>query len=724
MLPLYLFFILLSSLLAKEGTVAPYTLNSVKLPKVVLYNFKLDFEITLSFKTVNVNESIPYHIYQGSTRESSELIGFGNLNANDGDDFVLDSGTSVHKGEYLAHYNIKDIDCINQVNRNIYITISYKDNEIAEVSQIVHGMPGWVTLLPILLLLGIALFSNQALVALIAGVFLSSTFINGFNPLTGFLRMLDYYTIQSLADLDHTKIAMFTFYLSGMIAMIQKSGGAQALADKISSFASNRRRGQLATFLIGLLIFLDDTASIMIVGSNFQPVTDKLQLSREKLAFLVHSTSSPVSSLSPISSWIGFQVGLIALQLNSLNIQEDPFILFLQTIPSRYYPIFMLVLTLITIVFKREFGPMLVAERRAFIDGKVSKEDNNNLIEDKDPLEPKENCPKRWFNAAIPILITIVVTVLSLMLSGYYSLLDKQSKGEQVSFSAADIAGAGDPYGSLLYSSFTGCLTCILLYKIQRIMNVTESVEVLIYGVKDVVETLIILILAWAIGNAFLDLNCAKFLVSALSSSLPKGVVPSIAFLFACVISFTTGTSWGTTTIMFPLVIPLAHETAPGDRLLLLNTISAILAGALFGDQCSPISSTTILTCLTSKVQVRAHVNSQLPYAILVVFSSLVLGYLPLGYNLFPDWAGLLVGIAFMCLVFFLIGEPSDRVIKAGSSYGIVGRFVQRLIPFKRNQESEEEIIDSHDNLDVFIENALPLPSNSNSGTSTPHPKN
>ncbi|KAJ9051982.1 hypothetical protein DSO57_1038760 [Entomophthora muscae] len=548
----------------------------------------------------------------------------------------------------------------NGVNRQIRFEAYANEALIRSRTNTVHGLPGFVTLFPIIVLLAISLISNQALAALFVGLFLSSTFINGFNPAVGFLRAIDYYIIQSLSLSEHSKVVMFTFYLSGMIAMIQKSGGAQALAAVVTKFATNRAKGQWATFVVGILIFLDDTASVMIVGSNFQPVTDVLYLSREKLAFLVHATSSPVSSLFPVSSWIGFQVGLIQQQLKEQNVTKNAFNVFLETLTSRFYPLFMLVFAMYTMGFGREFGPMLKAERRSFIERKVVDGDFAGLTPDLDPLEPNPNTPRRWFNAAVPITITIVMTLVSLMLSGYYGLRALEEEGEPQDYTLVTLAGQGDPFDSLLYASFLGCLCCLLMYCVQGIFTLGEALEILILGVKDVVESLIILILAWAIGDAFADLKCARFLVSVLSGTLPGQLVPAIAFGLACIISFTTGTSWGTTSIMFPLVIPLIVKVSPDNHQLLVYTVSSILAGALFGDQCSPISSSTILCCLASKVPVQAHVNTQLPYGILIVAVSIVFGYLPIGYGLYPDWAGLLIGFGVLLGVTLFLGQPTE----------------------------------------------------------------
>ncbi|KAI9293953.1 hypothetical protein K502DRAFT_325080, partial [Neoconidiobolus thromboides FSU 785] len=589
---------------------------------------------------------------EGSEKEVSS----GKLSIDDGNELSLSA--SLPQGFMASTYSISDIDIPSAVARRVVLSVSADDKEIGTNSGTVHGMPGGVTLIPIIVLLAVALFSSQALFALMLGLFLSSMFINGFNPVNGFLRMLDYYTVQAVANSDNVKIILFTFYLSGLIALIQKSGGAHGMANSVTRLATNRWRGQWATFIVGILIFFDDFASCLIVGSNMQPVTDTLFLSREKLAFLVHATSSPPASIAPISSWIGFEIGLIKAQFTLLKIDKEPFLIFLETIQSRFYPLYMLLFIIIILVLKRDFGPMLVAERRAFF-GKRLVKDNTVLIgdvNDTDPLKPSDQTPRRWINAVIPIIVVVVVTVVALFMSGYY----KQMQEEVPDLSATGLAGSGDPYGSLLYSSFLACIIAMILYRIQNIMSFQLSIAIFLHGIKDIVEPLLILILAWSIGIAFADLGAATFIVSSLSTTLDPHAVPVLVFIISCIISFTTGTSWGTMTIMFPLVIPLVHASAKDDHDLLVHCISSILTGAIFGDQCSPISGTSILSALSSKCPVRDHVTTQLPYALLVALTSVIFGYLPVGFNAYPAWAGLLIGIVFMTLVVLLIGTKTE----------------------------------------------------------------
>jgi Na+/H+ antiporter NhaC len=650
-----------SSLFAEDLPKA--SISDVVIPKMVLYGLEMPLDVTLQWNTQETS-NLTYRVLEGWPIDQASVIHEGSLSPHDGKQLQLKG--KYNQGQAVTAYSIEGITLSSKVSRYVHLELiqeGLQNPVISSYSTTVHGMPGWVTLIPVIIMVTMCILSDQALFALIIGVFCASWFLNGFNPVTGLLRMLDTYIVGALADSDHAKLALFLFYLSGLIAMVQKSGGAHAVAEKITSLATNRYRGQLATFGVGLAIFLDDTASCMVVGANMQPISDKVLISREKLSFIVHATSACVSSVIPISSWVGFQLALVGSQLSNLNLTNvDPFMLLLESLQSRYYPIVYIFFCGLTIFARREFGSMLVAERRSHFEGKVVEGDEGSLPNQVDPLDPHPDTPLRWWNGAIPIGLTIVITIVSLFLTGYYALLDQYNAGEEVVFNVANIAGAGSPYDSLLYAAFIGDLSCLFLYKVQKIMTVTESVAILVYGIKDVVSTLLILIMAWSIGTAFDDLSCAKFLSSLLSSNLPPQLLPALSFVLGAIISFVTGTSWGTMTILFPLIVPLAYTTAKDDHALFVLTVSSVLSGPLFGDVSSPISANTILTSLSCKVSVQHHVNSQLAYSLLVLLTSLVLGYLPVGYNLYPQWAGLLICCGFVTIVLVVFGgSPASK---------------------------------------------------------------
>ncbi|KAI0236988.1 hypothetical protein L0F63_000974 [Massospora cicadina] len=618
------------------GVIGTLDVVGVDYPKVALYGHHATLKVTLSFKPG----------YRGFFNYTVTEVGRG---------IEVDVSGTTHPGYSLQGYQISDIELSNAVTRELEVKIASGEVHRTE-TVVIHGMPAVVTLLPIVALIVAAVVSGQALIALALGLFLASTFINGFNPVAGFLRMMDHYTVTAVASSGNAQVILFTLYLSGLIAMIQKSGGAHGLAKQMSRFATNRWRGQWATLMAGVAIFFDDFASCLIVGSNMQPVTDALALSREKLAFLVHATSSPPASIAPISSWTGFELLMIKRQLQDLGIEGEPFLIFLETIPSRFYPLYMLMFVIALLILKRDFGPMLDAERRTLNEKRLVSDDSVMLADATDPLAPDPSTPQRWFNAVAPILVVIVTTLVGMFLGGYYA----QAKSDTPDYSAKGLASAGNSAESLLYGSFLGSVFAMVLFRLQGLMSFEMLVTVYIIGVKEVAEALLILILAWSIGSAFTDLRVADCIVSVLSASLDPRSLPTLIFIISCIISFTTGTSWGTMSIMFPLVVPLAHSAAPDNRDILVYCISSILTGAIFGDQCSPISGTSILSAMASRCPLNDHVTTQLPYALLVAFVSITSGYLPLGFGLYPTWAALLIGAALLSLSLFLLGTKTE----------------------------------------------------------------
>ncbi|RKP23760.1 Na+/H+ antiporter family-domain-containing protein [Syncephalis pseudoplumigaleata] len=617
---------------------------------------------------------------------------------------------------------------------------------------VIHALPGWITLLPIVVLIAVALISKQVLLALFCGVFLSAMFINFYNPLTGFLRAADYYMVEALSDPDHDKVLLFTWFLASLIALIQRSGGAEGLAQVVTRWATTRWRGLWVTFILGMVIFFDDFASCLIVGTNMVQVTDLLKISREKLAFFVHATSSPPASVAPVSSWIGYEVGLIADELRKLGNTTDPFMIFLKTIVGRFYPIFMIIFLVALNVLKRDFGPMLRAERRAYRTGQVAPDppgrqkrersssgsgssgsstdaateggfasgmmqrlfrrrknrsletiseemtekdveaatatatvadnDNDNShgtststsnndekassIESQadedieDPVRPIPGKPRRWINAVLPIAINVFLIILGIFVTGYYATRKLQQAGESVSIDIATMAGNGDSYGALIYASLFTSIFSIILYKAQNILTVADSLQHWVVGIKEVFEPVLILTLAWAIGTALNELRTAHFIVGVLRGSLDPRIMPTLVFITSCVISFVTGTSWGTMAILFPLAIPLAAALQPGSEAAIVDTVASILTGAIFGDQCSPISGTSVMSALSSKCPLPAHVTTQLPYALVVALVSIVFGYLPVGFRLYPAGVAIPVGGAAIFVIIFLFGSKVE----------------------------------------------------------------
>lgn len=286
-------------------------------------------------------------------------------------------------------------------------------------------------------------------------------------------------------------------------------------------------------------------------------VTDSVWLSHEKLAFIVHSTASGPASLVPLSSWIGVELGLIKDALPK-EINLDAFTIFMRSIPSRFYPIFVITLIAYSIYFKREFGPMLHAERRAMTTGKLTP-DHDSLDEDKDNDDEDSNIPARWINAVLPISFMIISVIVGLFVSGYHTLINTPlPEGQALDLNATTIIGSASSYDALMWASLGSCICAIILYLAQRVLTLNEIMSTFVHGVKDISEAILVLTLAWSIAASFKALQVPIFVVGSLGTNLSPVLLAPLVFLISCVISFATGTSWGTMSIVFPLALPLA----------------------------------------------------------------------------------------------------------------------------------------------------------------------
>ena len=534
--------------------------------------------------------------------------------------------------------------------------------------------PGWFSLLPPILAIALALIFREVVTALFAGVWLGALAVAGFNPINATWRFIDTFAMPALGDVEggHTQIVMFSLLLGGMVGIIARNGGTMGIVEAVAPFARTPRRGKLATWVAGLAIFFDDYANTLIVGNTMRPITDRLKVSREKLAYLVDSTAAPVAALIPISTWVGYEISLIADGLRiaaeqnpehaATLLSASPFTIFLHTIPYLFYPLLALVFVFLTSFLDRDFGPMGKAERRAYM-GKGLHRPGAQLATDTSGhiMDPKDGVRHRWWNAGIPVLTVIVVVLAGLYTTG--------RAGAGPDASLMDVFGAADPFATLLWGSLAGCLVAILLSAAQGILTVTEGIDAWLGGLKAMVIAMVILVLAWSLGSVTEEIGTAQYLASILTGKVTLNLIPVIVFLTAAAMSFATGTSWGTMAILLPLVIPLTVSLG-GDAgfdggthySILLGAISSVLAGAIFGDHCSPISDTTVLSSTASGCDHVDHVRTQLPYALVVAGVGMLLGDIGTAYGL-PNAVALGGGVVILFLVVRFFGKRVDDTV-------------------------------------------------------------
>ncbi|MFQ5823094.1 MAG: Na+/H+ antiporter NhaC family protein [bacterium] len=571
--------------------------------------------------------------------------------------FETETGESVRIQSYQFKEGILSIPDA-RIEETGNESISVEARGIISQAQI-RVIPGILSLLPPLFAIALAFAARQVLLSLFCGIWLGAFFIFDYNPFLGFMKTVDTYLIHSLADSDHASVLIFSLTLGGMIGVISKSGGTQGIVQKLSKYANHPRGGQLATWAMGIFIFFDDYANTLIVGNTMRPFTDRLKISREKLSYIVDSTAAPVASLALVSTWIGFQIGLIDQAFKSLNVSHNAYHIFLQSIPYATYSILAIVFVFLIGITLRDFGPMLQAEIRAETYGKVLRDDAQPLTDSAalDIVADKDT-PLRWYNALIPILIVILVTLLGLYFNG------REALGEAAKTAPlGKIFGEADSFAVLMWASFSGLFVAMILALTQKILNIIESINAAINGYKSMLLAAMILILAWAIGDICNHLHTADYVVELSKGILSPHFIPFVTFVIAAFISFSTGTSWATMAILTPIVVPIAFnlpiESGMSDFIsheILIGTIGAVLSGSVLGDHCSPISDTTILSSMASAADHVDHVRTQLPYAILVGIIASFSGYLPNGWGIHTYWS-LLAGILVLVGIIFIFGK-------------------------------------------------------------------
>jgi Na+/H+ antiporter NhaC len=492
-----------------------------------------------------------------------------------------------------------------------------------------------------------ALFFKEVYTALFIGI-LVGTFIIFFYKgqsffealFNGFFAVIDTYILESMENKDHLSIIIFSMLIGGMVGVISKNGGMKGIVRILSKHANNARSGQLVTWLMGILIFFDDYANTLVVGNTMRPVTDRLKISREKLAYIVDSTAAPVASVAFVTTWIGAELSYIQDGIKSLGLDETPYDVFLGSLQFSYYPILALVFILFLVWKRRDFGPMYRAEMDARNDIKTSSinaglEKQTSGFEDENLDENKI----RWYNAFIPVAVVVLGTITGLIVTGMQAV----GWDSNIAFSTnlANIIGNSNSFSALLWASLAGVAVAITLTVFQKILSLRKSIDALIGGFQTMLTAVVILILAWSIALLTEHIHTAEFISGSLIKfQLSPYLVPALTFLLAALVSFSTGSSWGTMAILYPLMLPASwlictefgmdYDTS---MLIFHNVVSAVLAGSVLGDHCSPISDTTILSSLASSCNHIDHVRTQMPYALTVGGVGMLLGTIPAAYG-------------------------------------------------------------------------------------------
>lgn len=532
----------------------------------------------------------------------------------------------------------------------------------------------WISILPPLVAIALALITREVIISLFAGVWIGALFISGWNPFVGTAESLET-IVKVSSDPEHMAIIIFSLLLGGMVGVMSRGGGTKGVVNVLGGFAKNRTQGQLFTTLSAFVIFFDDYANTLIRGNALRPMTDRLLISREKLSYIVDSTAAPVAVLAVITTWIGFEITQIQSALSTLAAQSpDPataamlqagadnaFTIFLHSLPYLFYPVLALAMVFLVIFMRRDFGPMYEAERRAFTGGGVLRPGSMPASDtNMASLQPDEDKPQRWYNALVPVAVVIAVALIGLTITGI-----QNRAADATGF--LSIVGSADPFKALMWASFTGCVVAILMVVFQKILTLQEAVESLVGGMQSMMMAILILVMAWGLGEITVGIGTGDFLSSLLRDTLPLSLLPGLVFFIASAIAFATGTSWGTMAILFPVVIPLAVTMGAGvgfaggeHYAILLGCVSSVMGGAVFGDHCSPISDTTVLSAMSSACDLIDHVRTQLPYALLVAVVALAVGEIPAAFELIHPVVGMVAGVVILWGVLKVFGKDPE----------------------------------------------------------------
>ncbi len=532
--------------------------------------------------------------------------------------------------------------------------------------------PRRTSVVPPLVAIFLAILLRRPVVALFAGVWAATWLLRsadgvGAAKAVG-LGVVDIGTQlfwPKFVDSENAQIIGFVVLMLAMVGVMTRSGGIRGMMDHVARLAKGPRSTQFATYLIGLGVFFDDYANTVLVGSTMRPLTDRFRISREKLAYIVDSTAAPVAGLAILSTWIAFEVSTFSPQLPAAGLSAaDGYAVFLQTLPFRFYCLLTLVAVPVVALSGRDFGPMLAAERRARRTGEVVAPGSRPMVGHlATRLEPVEGLIPRGHRALLPLLSFVVVTLVSILWRGGAFDMSAAEAFSLEGMSRVLYDGSG-AFPILLGSATGFALAAILAFGAGLRGEIFSAAWTTL---RAMFIALVILYLAWMIGLACEKLGTASYLRALIGSWLAPEFLPGVLFLLSAAVAFSTGSSWSTMGILLPLVVGLAFDLGErgdiGGHLLLLISIGAVLDGAIFGDHCSPISDTTVLSSTASASDHIDHVRTQAPYALLTMVVALLVGYAPcavLGWNPFLMFA---VAAVLQFVLFRGLSKPIETAV-------------------------------------------------------------
>ena len=490
------------------------------------------------------------------------------------------------------------------------------------------------SLVPPVVAIVLALITKEVYSSLFVGILIGGAFWAGFKPEATILHVFQDGVVGVLTDSYNMGILVFLVILGVMVCMMNKAGGSAAFGRWAKEHIKTRAGAQLATIVLGVLIFIDDYFNCLTVGSVMRPVTDAQNVSRAKLAYLIDATAAPVCIIAPISSWAAAVTGFVE--------GEDGFSIFIRAIPYNFYAILTIVMMIAMVMMKVEYGPMKLHEDNAKKGDIYTTPDRPYANAEEETVD---NCKGKVMDLLIPIISLIICCVIGMIYTGGFF----DGVGFVEAFSGSD-ASQG-----LVYGSFFAFVITIVLYLVRRVLKFDECMACLPDGFKAMVPAILILVFAWTLKSMTDSLGAAEYVAGIVAGSA-EGMVnllPAIIFLVGCFLAFATGTSWGTFGILIPIVV---HAFEGKNETMMIIAISACMAGAVCGDHCSPISDTTIMASAGAQCNHINHVNTQLPYAagcaVISFINYIIAGFVQSAWIALP--AGIIMMLVFVTFMKFL----------------------------------------------------------------------
>jgi len=505
---------------------------------------------------------------------------------------------------------------------------------------------GIVSIVPPVLAIVLAIWTKRVYFSLFVGIVVGILIYTA--SIGGTLVEVTETLVGNMADDWNARVMLFTVLLGGLLGIMYSSGGSQAFGKWASQALTTRKSSLLGTWFLGVLIFFDDYFNTLTVGSVMRNITDRFQVSREKLAYIIDSTAAPICIVIPISTWIAYVMSLYIAEFERLGVEVAPFELFLRTIPFNFYALAAIIMVLYLSLSNLEFGPMARAEKRALEKGELFDESTKDEIPGQDITDLEISERGTIWDLIIPIIILIGGTIIGILYTGGYF---------EAGIGFVDAVGDADAATALVYGTLVANIVGMIMYVSRQVLSLKDTMENFITGIKAMIPALAILVLAWSIGDVAGMVGTGAFVAEVVSEALPNWIIPFAIFVASAFMAFSTGTSWGTFAIMMPIGVPVALAVGLDPAMC----IAAVLGGAIFGDHSSPISDTTVLSSTGAGCNHMDHVNTQLPYAIVAAAVS-AFGYILaaiMGIAIVP----LIIVLVLVFVVFYILHARGEKVV-------------------------------------------------------------